>query len=117
MPDGGTLKITESIVYNIPISRWYDILFAFLAVNIYGWVLRGLRLTTKDYISDNDFFIGFGVGLVASLAVGLVAGLVASLVVGLVVGLGAGLAFIVRTLFFMNFWNKIGHWLIARDLS
>ena len=105
VPDSGALKITESIVYNVPISRWYDILFALLIVNVYGWLLRGLRLATKKQVSDGDFYFNLAAGLAAGLAVGLVAGLVAGLVV------------LCRVLFSVGFWNKIGDWLIARSVS
>ncbi len=121
VPDGGTLKITENLVYFIALSRWYDVPSAFLVVNVYGWILRGLFLTTQDKLSFDDFVAGLVIGLLIGLFIGLGfglgVGLLVSILIGLGFGLGVGLALAVKMLFSLDLWKKVYCWLIASDLN
>ena len=115
VPSYTSLKITDSVLWTFPISRWWDIPFAFLVVNVYAWVLRiywkiGLKFTEED-----DLIFGLGLGLVFGLVFGLVVGLVVGLVFGLVFGLG--LYFLIKVLFSSNFWNSVCNWFTAKNIS
>ena len=101
VPSYTSLKVTDNILWTFPFSRWWDIPFAFLVVNVYAWVLRIYYQISLKFAEKDD----------------LGAGLVAGLVVGLVVGLGAGLCLLIKTLFSSNFWKPICNWLIAKNIS
>ncbi|MBI2446686.1 MAG: hypothetical protein HYV51_02580 [Parcubacteria group bacterium] len=100
VPSYTSLKVTDNILWTFSVSRWWDIPFAFLVVNVYAWILRiyyqiGLKFAEKNDIYFSLFvglIVGLGVGLAAGLGVGLIVGLIDGLIVGLIVGLGVGLA-------------------------
>ncbi len=128
VPSCTSLKFTENISWIFPISRWWDIPFAFLLVNIYAWIFRvffkfSLKHDNIVVCLTCSFFIaGFtAVGLGAGLGAGLVAVLVIGPIAGLGAGLGvslcAGLYFLVRTLSSSNFWKAIYNWLTARSIA
>ena len=97
VPSYTSLKVTDNILWTFPISRWWDILFAFLVVNIYAWILRiyyqiGLKFVEKG---DLNFSLVFGLGA----------------------GLVFGLCLLIKTLFSSNFWKPVYNWLIAKSIS
>ena len=138
VPNYTSLKVTDDILWTFPVSRWWDVPFAFLVVNVYAWILRiywkiGLKFAEKDDLTTGLVFsliVGLVVGLVTtSLALGLVVGLVvclaaslafglgAGLIVGLGTGLVAGLCFLTRVFFSSNFWNPVCNWFTAKNIS
>lgn len=109
VPTYASLKLTENMSLTLPISRWWDILFAFLLVNVYAWILRvyykfGLKFAKKD-------------DLIVDLVFGLGVGLVFSFIVDLVFGLVVGLFFLIIVLFSFNFWKAIYNWFGAKGIA
>src|SRR3989344_2449901 len=67
VPNYTSLKVTDDILWTFPVSRWWDVPFAFLVVNVYAWILRiywqiGLKFAEKD-----DLTTGLAFGLVVCL--------------------------------------------------
>ena len=116
VPSYTSLKVTDNILWTFLVSRWWDIPFAFLVVNVYGWILRIYYHISLKFAEKNDLVFILVAGLVFSLVAGLVAGLVFSLVVGLVAGLVVGLCLLIKTLFSSNFWKPVCNWLIAKNI-
>jgi|SRR3989344_5835745 len=113
VPNYTSLKVTDNILWTFPVSRWWDILFAFLIVNVYAWILRiyyriGLKFTQKE---DINF------GFVASIVASIVAGIGVSLGVGLGVSFIAGLVVLINMLFLSNFGKPVYNWFIAKKIS
>ena len=120
VPSYTSLKFTDNILWTFPISRWWDIPFAFLVVNVYAWILRIYYQISLKFAEKNDLVFSLVASLAASLAAslffGLFFGLVAGLGVGLGVGLVAGLCLLIKTLFSSNFWKPVCNWLIAKNI-
>lgn len=104
VPDHSTLLLfcTKEVKWTIQISRWWDVLFAFALINVYGWIGRGLLLWCKKsglgkYDISDGFVISLTISLANSFLVGLVSDFVGSLFFGLILGLAtdsaAGFAF------------------------
>ena len=92
VPDHSVLRLTPVTSWTIPLSRWFDVVSAFFAVQLYAWLIRGYLLFGKKVrVPEDDLFIGLFVGLFVGLIVGLFVGLVYGLVVGLFAGFGLGL--------------------------
>mgnify|MGYP001578078108 CR=1 FL=1 len=112
IPDHGTLLVTENPAWTIPLHRLWDIPFAFLLVNVYGWVLRLAYLALNKFGgNDEDFGVGLVFGLGAGLIFGLVVGLGVGLGVGLAFGLGVGLKYVCS----QTFWGNMYAFFAARD--
>jgi len=128
VPSYTSLKFTDNILWTFPISRWWDIPFAFLVVNVYAWILRIYYQISLKFAEKNDLVFSLVASLVFSLVASLAAslgaglffglffGLVAGLGVGLGVGLVAGLCLLIKTLFSSNFWKPVCNWLIAKNI-
>ncbi len=113
VPDHSVLRLTPVTSWTIPLSRWFDVVFAFFAVQIYAWLIRGyLLLGKKVSVPKDDLFaclvVGLGAGLFYGLGAGLGAGLVIGLVFGLVAGLVAGLFYGLKYLFSRKVWTLVG---------
>ena len=130
VPDHSVLRLTPVTSWTIPLSRWFDVVFAFFAVQIYAWPIRGYLLLSKKFSVSRDdlaFSLGFsvifslGVGLVYCLGFGLVAGLVAGLFACLIYGLVAcliyGLVVVLKYLFSLKIWSLVGRWFLTRDAN
>ena len=100
-------------MWTFPVSRWWDIPFAFLIVNVCAWILRIYYQIDLEFAKKIDLNFGLVFGLVFGLGLGLVAGLG----VGLGLGLVAGLCLLIRTFFSSNFWKPVYNWLIAKNIS
>lgn len=113
VPAYTSLKLMENMSLTLPISRWWDIPFAFLLVNMYAWLLRVYYKFSLKFARKDDVAIGLVVGLVA----GLVASLVVGLAIGLTAGLGVGLVAGLYVLFSSNFCKVIYNWFVARNIA
>lgn len=93
VPAYTSLKITENTLWTIPISRWWDIPFAFLFVNVYAWISRVYYKFSLKFAEKED------------------------LIAGLIVGLGVGLCFLIKVLFSPNFWKTVFNWFAAKNIA
>lgn len=119
-----SIKLTKNISLTYSFSRWWDVSFAFLVVNLYAWILRiyyklgKLGLKFIVYKIDTALTMGliFGLiigtvlGLIFSLIIGFTDGLIFSLANGLAISLAVGftISFIAGLyLFSSKLWKSI----------